>query len=90
MTRLVRQPSLAPAGPLNPVSMARAFGYHVARDPDGPAVTCDGTTMSRGELDRRSNRLARALQEMGVVAGDFVAIALPNGAAFFETTVAVW
>jgi bile acid-coenzyme A ligase len=90
MTRLVRQPSLAPAGPLNPVSMAQAFGYHVARDPDGPAVTCDGVTVSRGELDRRSNRLARALQEMGVVAGDFVAIALPNGIAFFETTFAVW
>ena len=90
MTRLVRTPSLSPAKPLEPVSIPQAFAYHAARDPDAPAVTCGGTTLSRGALDRRSNQRARLLKAHGVQAGDFVSIALPNGLEFFETTFAVW
>ena len=36
------------------------------RHPDAPAVTCDGLTLSYGELDRRSDRLARQLRGLGV------------------------
>ena len=34
--------------------------------PDEPAVTCDGRTLTRGELDASTNRLARAYAELGV------------------------
>ncbi|WP_049976233.1 condensation domain-containing protein [Azospirillum sp. B506] len=36
------------------------------RTPDAPAVTCDGVTLSYGELDRRSDRLAWHLRALGV------------------------
>ncbi|GEM_PF-46727 len=42
------------------------------------------------QLERAANRRARAFAERGVKPGDFVAIGLPNGNAFFETTFAVW
>jgi bile acid-coenzyme A ligase len=42
------------------------------------------------QLERGANRRARALAAKGVKAGDFVAIGLPNGNVFFETTFAVW
>ena len=46
--------------------------------PDEPAVSCGGRTISRGELDRSTNRLARAYAERGVGVGDYVTIVLPN------------
>ena len=46
--------------------------------PDAPAVTCDGRTLTRAELDATTNRLARAYQELGVGVGDYVTIVLPN------------
>jgi len=48
------------------------------RAPDEPAVTCDGHTLTRGELDASTNRLARAYAEHGVRQGDYVTIVLPN------------
>ncbi|WP_432585163.1 AMP-binding protein [Streptomyces sp. HD1123-B1] len=60
------------------------------RDPQRPAVTCGARTLTREELDRGSNRLARAYAELGVEQGDFVTIALPNSIEFFLATVAVW
>jgi bile acid-coenzyme A ligase len=47
-------------------------------------------TLTWDELERGANRRARALAAKGVKAGDFVAIGLPNGNVFFETTFAVW
>ena len=58
--------------------------------PDRPAVTCEGVTRSRAELDARSNRLARAYQALGVTPDSFVTIGLPNGIEFYEAVVAVW
>ncbi|MBL1098620.1 AMP-binding protein [Streptomyces coffeae] len=46
------------------------------RDPQRPAVTCGARTLTREQLDRTSNRLARAYAELGVQQGDFVTIAL--------------
>ena len=60
------------------------------RDPERPAVTFEGETISRLELERRSNRLARAYRELGVRQNDFVTIALPNGIHYYETTIAIW
>ena len=60
------------------------------QDPDRPAITHEGRTVSRGELERRTNRLARAYAEMGVGQDDLVTIALPNGIEFYEAAIAAW
>ena len=58
--------------------------------PDEPAVTCDGSTLTRGKLDRSTNRLARAYAERGVGVGDYVTIVLPNSIEWIQAAVACW
>jgi bile acid-coenzyme A ligase len=58
--------------------------------PEAPAVTCGRTTLSRAELDRRSDILAFELRRLGVGVGDMVTVALPNGVEWFVATVALW
>ncbi|ORV97474.1 AMP-binding protein [Mycobacterium kyorinense] len=58
--------------------------------PDEPAVTCDGRTITRDELDKSTNRLARAYAELGVGVGDYVTIVLPNSIEWVQATVACW
>ncbi|HEX4248922.1 MAG TPA: AMP-binding protein [Pseudonocardia sp.] len=59
-------------------------------DPDAPAVTCGDVTLSRAELARRSNRLARHLARLGVERGALLTIGLPNGLDFYVAAVAAW
>src|SRR5215471_21799306 len=59
-------------------------------DPARPAITCESETLSRAELDARTNRLARAYRDLGVTQDSFVTIGLPNGSAFYEATIATW
>jgi crotonobetaine/carnitine-CoA ligase len=47
-------------------------------DPDRQFVQCASDWVSLGELDRRSDRVAAALQAMGINKGDRIAINLPN------------
>lgn len=58
--------------------------------PDEPAVTCDGLTLTRAELDRSTNRLARAYAERGVGIGDYVTMVLPNSVEWIQAAVACW
>src|ERR1700749_5216209 len=58
--------------------------------PDEPAATCDGRTITRGELDRSTNRLARAYAERGVGAGHYVTMVLPNSIEWIQAAVACW
>jgi bile acid-coenzyme A ligase len=58
--------------------------------PDEPAVTCDGLTLTRAELDRSTNRLARAYAEHGVGVGDYVTMVLPNSIEWIQAAVACW
>lgn len=58
--------------------------------PGRAAITCDGITRSRAELEARTNRLARAYQALGVMRDSFVTIGLPNGPEFYEAVLAVW
>ena len=59
--------------------------------PDAPAVTFEGQTLRFAEMEARANRRARHLeQEAGIVAGDRVAINLPNGPEYFEAIFAIW
>jgi bile acid-coenzyme A ligase len=61
-----------------------------AEHPDTPAVTHDGRTLTRGQLDSITNRLARAYAERGVHQGDYVSIALPNSIEWVQAVVATW
>ena len=61
-----------------------------AADPDRPAVTCDGRTLTRGQLEAVTNRLARAYAELGVAQGDYVTIALPNSIEWVQAVAATW
>lgn len=61
-----------------------------AEAPDAPAVTCDGRTLTRAELDASTNRLARAYAELGVGVGDYVSIAMPNSIEWIQAVLACW
>ena len=75
-----------------------AYGERLTRlaaaEPRAIALACDGESgtqlVTRIELETRSNRLARALAELGAAAGDFVTLAVPNGADFFVAAFACW
>jgi bile acid-coenzyme A ligase len=58
--------------------------------PDEPALTCEGRTLSRRELDTSTNRLARAYAELGVRQGDYVTIVLPNSIEWAQAVLASW
>src|SRR6478672_10249471 len=58
--------------------------------PDAAAVTCDGRTLTRAELDATTNRLARAYQQLGVGVGDYVTIVLPNSIEWIQAAIACW
>ncbi len=72
------------------ISIAAALQSKAEAGPDRLAITCGQNSISRGELNRRTNRMARALVESGVVANDYVTIALPNSIAFYEAAIAAW
>ena len=72
------------------LSHGRAFGFLAAEAPERPAVLHGDERATRGELERRSNRLARAYAEQGVGPGALVTLALPNGIEFLTATLAVW
>ena len=66
------------------------FSRLAEADPDAPAVTCEGRTMTRGELDASTNRLARAYAELGVGQGDYVTIVMPNSIGWVQAVLAAW
>jgi bile acid-coenzyme A ligase len=72
------------------MSHGRAMGWLAEEAPDRVAVIHGAEQATRGELERRSNRLARAYAERGVGPGQLVTIALPNGIEFLAATLAVW
>lgn len=66
-----------------------------AEAPDAPAVSHGtahgpGRTVTRGELESVTNRLARAYADLGVRHGDYVTIALPNSIEWVQAVVATW
>ncbi len=72
------------------VSISQALSIKAAEAPDRPAVTCGDRTVTRGELERRTNRLARRFAALGVTEGRYVTIALPNSVDFYEAAIAAW
>jgi bile acid-coenzyme A ligase len=72
------------------ISYAQRLHDQAAADPDHLAVTDEWRSITRGDLDRLANRVARALAAQGVVQGDRVTIALPNSVEFVATMIACW
>ena len=64
--------------------------YAERKAKDSIAVQHGKDALTWEQLERRANARARAFAAKGVKPGDFVAIGLPNGNAFFETSFAVW
>jgi bile acid-coenzyme A ligase len=75
---------------LGKVSYGAALGWLAAQEPDRLAAVCGAESITRAELERRSNRLARAYQELGVGPGRRVTLALPNSIEFLVACMAIW
>ncbi|WP_324195191.1 non-ribosomal peptide synthase/polyketide synthase [Nocardia puris] len=70
-------------------TLAQRFARVAALDPTAVAVRAGDTTLSYGELDARSNRLARRLMAAGVGPESLVAVALPRSADLIVALLAV-
>ncbi|UKF80706.1 AMP-binding protein [Clavibacter californiensis] len=71
-------------------SISRIISGLADADPDRVVVRDDAGALSARELDRASNRLARAYLALGVEQDDRVAIALPNTREMVVVCAAVW
>jgi long-chain acyl-CoA synthetase len=67
-------------------TLADVVRVHAARRPDAPALEIAGRTVTFGELDERSSRVAQALRAAGVGPSDRVAFIDKNGLEFFDVT----
>lgn len=72
------------------ISIAQALADNATRDPNRPAVTCGSESVTRAELEFRSNQLARAYADLGVTQGRYVTVALANSVEFFVACTAIW
>ncbi|HJX28313.1 MAG TPA: condensation domain-containing protein, partial [Thermoanaerobaculia bacterium] len=78
----------APAAGPGPVH--RWFERLAAEAPDALAVVADEGSLTRGELERRSNQVARALRSHGVRPGTSVALAVGRTPEMPVALLAVW
>ncbi|MGZ5008933.1 MAG: amino acid adenylation domain-containing protein [Methylobacter sp.] len=65
------------------------FQRQAAEQPDAPALTFDGVTISYAELNARSNRLAHYLQSLGVKPEVVVGLSLERGLDLVIAIVAI-
>lgn len=68
-------------------SLAGLLAFRARRAPAAPAVTCDGVTLSYGELVARVNAVAAELRSRGLGPGNFVGLAVERS---LELPVALW
>ena len=71
-------------------SYGQVLGELAAREPDRTCVVCGDLSLGIAELERRSNRMARAYADRGVEAGDRVSFCLPNGIELIAGCFAAW
>ncbi|MEU0229178.1 amino acid adenylation domain-containing protein, partial [Streptomyces sp. NPDC006284] len=71
------------------VTLVSWFARQAALSPGAVAVSCDGVSLSYGELDGRANRLARLLVERGAGAERLVAVALERSVDLVVALLAV-
>nr|CRL72923.1 syringomycin synthetase [Mycolicibacterium malmesburyense] len=60
------------------MSIPALFGVQAARSPEAVALSCEGRSLTYGELDAASSGLAQVLAAAGVGAGDRVGLLLPR------------
>jgi long-chain acyl-CoA synthetase len=70
-------------------TIAGIIRTHGRERPEAPAIEYEGRTVTFGELDERSSRLANALAARGVKPRDRVAFLDKNGPEYFEVTFAL-
>jgi long-chain acyl-CoA synthetase len=63
---------------------------HAATKPDATAIVFKGRRITFRELEDASNALVRGLSDLGVSAGDRVALVLPNCPQFIIAELAIW
>ncbi|MFF4568533.1 amino acid adenylation domain-containing protein [Streptomyces sp. NPDC001410] len=85
----VRRKVNATAAPLTDELLHDAFAGHAARHPDRTAVIAPDRTLSYGELDGLSNRLARRLRAGGAAPGVLVGVVMEKGWEQVAAAVAV-
>lgn len=73
-----------------PTSLPARLRRLALEAPDRLAVTDNHESVTRSELDRRTNQLARRFSALGVTAGSMVSIALPNCVRHIESSIAAW
>jgi fatty-acyl-CoA synthase len=71
-------------------NLADLFESVVDVVPDRTAVVTPARRLTFAELDERANRLAHHLADVGVGAGDHVALLLVNGTEYLEATMAAF
>jgi len=74
---------------LTPVSLAAYLDKGASLDPDAPCLTQDGITLSYGDVQQLSRRVAGALTRSGVRPGDRVGTFLWNTSEHLEAYLAV-
>lgn len=87
--RQLRGWSEGPTGPLPPRCVHELFEAQVRRSPQAVALEVNGFRLSYAELNARANRLARLLQERGVVPELIVAVCLDRSADLVIALLAI-
>ena len=72
------------------ISLGEKLARRARAAPDAPIVSCGEVTRTVAEFHARTNRIAHALEGLGVKLGDLVTIGLPNSVEFIEATWACW
>jgi len=75
---------------ITPLTALDDFRASANRSPQAPAVFYFDTVISYGEIDRQSNALAAAFQDLGLKKGDRIVVDLQNVPQFLIATYATW
>ena len=89
MARLPRRGSSGRGVGVAGLTLPELFERQVRRTPDAVAVVCEGAGLSYGELDARTNRLARYLVSLGAGPERLVAVAMERSAGLVVALLAV-
>jgi len=73
-----------------PISLAARVRELAAAAPDKALVTDQDRSVTRGEFDQRTDRIARGLLAAGVKYGDLVTLGLGNSVDFVEACWGLW
>ncbi|MFH0515662.1 long-chain-fatty-acid--CoA ligase [Streptomyces sp. M41] len=73
-----------PPLPTRPRTLVETARLHAERQPDIPAVLCEGRTLTYGALHQESNRIAHALRAAGLEPGDRIAYLGKESEHYYE------